>query len=59
MRIYFTEQEDKADERWLVGQNPAAKAVRVQAGPYYPLGAIRTVPRTHDTFRTYEGMERK
>jgi hypothetical protein len=25
--------------------------------PYYPLGTIGTVPRAHDMFRAYEGME--
>jgi hypothetical protein len=27
-------------------------------GPYYPLGAIDTVPRAYDNFRAYEGMKR-
>jgi hypothetical protein len=27
------------------------------AGPYYPLGTIRTVPRAYDIFKTYEEME--
>jgi hypothetical protein len=31
----------------------------LSAGPYYPLGTIGTVPRAHDIFRTYEGMEAK
>jgi hypothetical protein len=29
----------------------------LSAGPYYPLGIIGTVPRAHDIFKAYEGME--
>jgi hypothetical protein len=28
-----------------------------KVGLHYPLGAIGTVPRIYDIFRTYEGME--
>jgi hypothetical protein len=29
----------------------------LNAGPYYPLGTIGTVPTAYDIFRAYEGME--
>jgi hypothetical protein len=28
-----------------------------ETGPYYLLGTTGTVPRAHDIFRAYEGME--
>jgi hypothetical protein len=30
-----------------------------QAGLYYPIGTIGTVPRAYDIFRAYEGMKKK